>query len=49
MGKNLFDQKEYQRALNYFERALQIRMEKGNKELIHSTQHAINICIKKQS
>lgn len=43
-GKNLFDQSEYQLALKYFEKALRIRGEKGNQELIDSTEYAINIC-----
>lgn len=43
-GKNLFDQKEFQRALDYFNKALEIRLEGGNKELISATEHAINTC-----
>ncbi|MDY7223264.1 tetratricopeptide repeat protein [Halalkalibacterium halodurans] len=46
-GKNLFDQSEYQLALKYVKKALRIRVEKGNKELIDSTEYAINICNEK--
>jgi Flp pilus assembly protein TadD len=38
-GKNLFDQSEYQLALKYVKKALRIRVEKGNKELIDSTEY----------
>ncbi|WP_246202655.1 tetratricopeptide repeat protein [Virgibacillus doumboii] len=43
-GKNLFDQKEFQRALDYFNKALEIRKEKGNEDLISATEHAIATC-----
>ncbi|SIT81761.1 tetratricopeptide repeat protein [Edaphobacillus lindanitolerans] len=46
-GKNLFDQGDYQSALTYFERALGIRQEKANEELIDSTEFAIRICKEK--
>ncbi|MGP4109201.1 tetratricopeptide repeat protein [Virgibacillus sp. L01] len=43
-GKNLFDQKEFQRATDYFNKALEIRLENGNKDLISETEHAIRTC-----
>lgn len=43
-AKNLFDQKKYLLSLKYFYMALDIRLDKNNKELINSTQQAINIC-----
>lgn len=43
-GKNLFDQEEYELALTNFKKALAIRIQKGNNELIQSTELAIKIC-----
>jgi tetratricopeptide (TPR) repeat protein len=42
-GKSKFDQKDYIKALELFEKAFEIRVEKDNQELIKSTEHAINI------
>lgn len=46
-AKNLFDQEDYHLAINYFHKALNIRFQKGQRELIESTKFAINICSKK--
>ncbi|WP_230875029.1 tetratricopeptide repeat protein [Lysinibacillus cavernae] len=43
-GKNLYDQSDYRLALTYFEKALRLRVNKGNQELIDSTEYAISIC-----
>lgn len=43
-GKNLFDQKEFQLASDYFNKALEIRLKNGNKELISETEHAMGTC-----
>ncbi len=43
-GKNYFDQKSYELALSYFNKALKIRLKKGNPELVTSTKIAINAC-----
>lgn len=43
-GKNLFDQEEYELALTNFKKALEIRIQKGNHNLIESTELAIKIC-----
>lgn len=43
-GKNLFDQADFHGALNYFNKALEIRLEKGDKELIASSESAIEAC-----
>lgn len=40
-GKNLFDQSRFTEALKHFEEAYQIRLQKGDKELINSTNIAI--------
>ena len=41
MGKCKFDQKLYKEALNYFMQALDLRLVKGDMELIRSTEMAI--------
>lgn len=43
-GKNKFDQKDFQGALSFFEKALEIRLEKDDQELISSTESAIEAC-----
>lgn len=43
-GKNHFDQKEYETALSYFEKALDLRRNSQNEELIASTETAIEAC-----
>ncbi len=40
-GKSLFDQARYQEAVSFFQKALDIRLQKGDEELISSTQLAI--------
>jgi len=40
-GKNYFDQEKYGAALEFFEDALKLRLDKGDRELIQSTKHAI--------
>ncbi|WP_083189091.1 tetratricopeptide repeat protein [Paenibacillus sp. KS1] len=45
-GKNLYDQYKYESALPWFEKALKIRTKSENEELIHSSQIAIDACIK---
>ncbi|WP_374015829.1 tetratricopeptide repeat protein [Paenibacillus thiaminolyticus] len=46
-GKNKFDQEQYEEALIHFNKALQIRLNKGNQELIQSTTLAIDTTRKK--
>lgn len=46
-GKNLFDQKKYREALDYFQKALELRKGHRNRELIDSTEAAIETCEKK--
>ncbi|ALX49335.1 tetratricopeptide repeat protein [Lentibacillus amyloliquefaciens] len=46
-GKNLFDQKKYEEALDYFRKALELQQDNRNKELIESTETAIETCEKK--
>src|SRR5215471_16931495 len=41
LGKVLFDQEEYERALARFQEALALREAKGDRELIASTQLAV--------
>ncbi|WP_059170524.1 tetratricopeptide repeat protein [Bacillus sp. FJAT-27445] len=48
-GKNLFEQQNYELAAVFFEKALVIRMEKGNEELIVSTRHALEVCSNKKN
>lgn len=45
-GKNQYDQYKYESALAWFEKALKIRTKSDNEELIHSSQIAIDACIK---
>jgi tetratricopeptide (TPR) repeat protein len=46
-GKNLFDQKDYEHAILFFEKALNIRKNKGDAELIRSTEQAIQVGMQK--
>lgn len=41
LGKNFFDQSLYPEALSHFEKALEIRRQSGDQELIKSTSWAI--------
>lgn len=43
-GKNHFDQKEFKIALSFFEKALDLRHDSNNEELITSTETAIEAC-----
>lgn len=43
MGKCRYDQSMFKDALNFFLRALDLRLPEGNIELINSTTHAISI------
>ncbi|MGY0691902.1 tetratricopeptide repeat protein [Virgibacillus sp. FSP13] len=43
-GKNEFDQKSFPEALSFFEKALELRLEKGDQELISQTESAIEAC-----
>ncbi|TYR81813.1 tetratricopeptide repeat protein [Priestia megaterium] len=46
-GKCLLDQKNVSKAHHYFQHALEIRLKKGNKELIESTNSCIRLCLNK--
>ncbi|MCM3342127.1 hypothetical protein M3650_26765 [Paenibacillus sp. MER TA 81-3] len=46
MGKNKFEQGEYEEAPAHFYKALEIRLVKNNSELIESTQLAIDATLK---
>lgn len=46
-GKNLFDQEQYREALDYFHKALELRQDNRNNELINSTKTAIETSEKK--
>lgn len=43
-GKSKLDEGDLNVALPYFQKALQIRMKKGNEELIRSTELCIQHC-----
>lgn len=43
LGKLLFDKCEYEKALEYFDKALALRTKKANSELILSTEFALKI------
>ncbi|WP_106496411.1 hypothetical protein [Lentibacillus sp. Marseille-P4043] len=43
-GKNEFDQKRFPEALSFFEKALELRSEKGDQELISQSESAIEAC-----
>lgn len=43
-GKSKLDEGDSNTALTYFQKALQIRVEKGNEELIQSTELCIQYC-----
>lgn len=42
-GKNVFDQGQYDLARSYFTRALGLRRQKGDPELLRSTEHALAV------
>ncbi|OJE42252.1 hypothetical protein BAQ47_07455 [Bacillus tropicus] len=44
-GKSKLDEGYFHTALTYFQKALQIRLQKGNEELIHSTKLCIAYCM----
>ncbi|KAA0749617.1 hypothetical protein DN389_03360 [Bacillus sp. AY3-1] len=44
-GKSKLDEGYFHTALSYFQKALQIRLQKGNEELIHSTKLCITYCM----
>ncbi|WP_157259658.1 hypothetical protein [Paenibacillus sp. OSY-SE] len=46
MGKNKFEQGEYEEAPTHFYKTLEIRLVKNNSELIESTQLAIDATLK---
>lgn len=46
-AKVYFDISEYDKAMQYFEKALKIRLEKGDTKLIESTEFAIEITIER--
>jgi tetratricopeptide (TPR) repeat protein len=46
-GKSLFDQARYAEAVSFFQKALDIRLQKGEKELIESTKIAIHVTQKR--
>src|SRR5699024_8636486 len=43
-GKNQFDQKHFHEALDYFDKSLALRLEKGDEELISITKADIEAC-----
>lgn len=43
-GKNLFDQKYFSEALDFFKKALELRIKKNNPELIALSETAIEAC-----
>lgn len=43
-GKNLFDQSDFKGALNFFNKALELRFKKDDKELIALSESAIEAC-----
>ena len=47
-GKSKLDEGDFQTALTCFQKALQIRLQKGNEELIHSTTLCIEHCMSRQ-
>ncbi|WP_439874340.1 hypothetical protein ACSLGG_23635 [Bacillus mycoides] len=47
-GKRKLDEGDFHTALSYFQKALQIRLQKGNEELIHSTKLCITYCMSHQ-
>ena len=44
-GKSKLDEGDFQTALTCFQKALQIRLQKGDEELIHSTKLCIAYCM----
>ncbi|EEK81876.1 hypothetical protein bcere0010_45440 [Bacillus cereus ATCC 4342] len=47
-GKSKLDEGDFQTALTCFQKALQIRLQKGNEELIHSTKLCIAYCMSRR-
>ncbi|MEC2921586.1 hypothetical protein [Bacillus tropicus] len=47
-GKSKLDEGDFHTALTCFQKALQIRLQKGNEELIHSTTLCIEHCMSRQ-
>ncbi len=47
IGKNYFEQQNYILAKQFFQKALNIRKIKNNKELLESTEFALEVCNKK--
>ncbi|OQR53679.1 hypothetical protein [Bacillus sp. CDB3] len=47
-GKSKLDEGYFHTALSYFQKALKIRLRKGNEELIHSTKFCIEYCMSRQ-
>ncbi|KFM99541.1 hypothetical protein D0U04_04500 [Bacillus clarus] len=47
-GKIKLDEGYFHIALFYFQKALQIRLQKGNEELIHSTKLCIGYCMSRR-
>ncbi|EMI9089989.1 hypothetical protein COD05_22135 [Bacillus cereus] len=47
-GKSKLDEGDFHTALTYFQKALQIRLQKGNEELIHSTKLCIAYCMSRR-
>lgn len=45
-AKSLFEQKQYTKALEHFEAAKRIRLQKNDQALIQSTEYAIEVCKK---
>ncbi len=48
-GKNAFDQGHYEQAETFFKKALQIRSQKGNADLIESTELALQAVRKRKA
>lgn len=47
-GKSKLDEGDFHTALTCFQKALQIRLQKGNEELIHSTKLCITYCMSRR-
>lgn len=43
LGKCKFDRAEYEAAQNYFNKAIKLRLQKGDRQLIYSTQLALDV------
>ncbi|QWI51672.1 hypothetical protein EXW56_23170 [Bacillus mycoides] len=46
--KSKLDEGDFHTALTYFQKALQIRIQKGNEALIHSTKLCIAYCMSRR-